>query len=432
MTRRCRILLVEDDTILGGAVVQRFELEGMSTVWTKSCAEASRAMAAGTFDFVLADIRLPDGSGETLFRQALPHLGETPIVFVTAFGEIEQAIRLVRAGADDYLTKPFDIDALVKYIRQRIVGRDAALQAAAESFGESPAARAFSDSLRRAAASNLPVLLSGETGSGKEVAARALHRLSPRSARPFVSVDCGAMAPDQMDGRLFGRAASAMTGGEMTGLLEQCAEGTLFLDEVGALPLAVQAALLGVLENGLFRQVGGGEDKQFRGRVVAATNADLGARIAERAFREDLYYRLAVIELAVPPLRDRPGDIPAFSRVFLAAAQERHGRPGLELSSSAATALLRHAWPGNLRELRNRIERAVVLAEGAALSPDDLFPERRLNEPAPQDLKQARLDAERREIELALAESNGRIGEAAKKLGVSRTTLWKKLKQPET
>ena len=432
MTRRCRILLVEDDTILGGAVVQRFELEGMATVWAKSCAEASRAVAAGAYDFILADIRLPDGSGETLFRQTLPHLGETPIVFATAFGEIEQAIRLVRAGADDYLTKPFDIDALVKYIRERVVGRDAALQTAAENFGESPVARAFADSLRRAAASDLPVLLSGETGSGKEIAARALHRLSPRGARPFVSVDCGALGPDPMDGRLFGRAASGFAGGEKPGLLEECADGTLFLDEIGALPPAVQAALLGVLDKGVFRPAGGGPDKPFRGRVVAATNAELAARIAEHAFREDLYYRLAVIELRVPPLRERPGDIPTFSAAFLAAAQERHGRQGIELSGMATAALLRHEWPGNLRELRNRIERAVVLAETAELSPDDLFPEQRLNEPAAPDLKQARLDAERREIELALAESHGRIGAAAKKLGVSRTTLWKKLKQPET
>lgn len=432
MTRRIRILLVEDDRILGGAVVQRFELEDMATVWAKSCAEAARALANGTFDFVLADIRLPDGSGERLFREALPHLGETPIVFVTAFGEIEQAIRLVRAGADDYLTKPFDIDALVKYIGQRVIGRDAAALVVAEEFGASPAAAAFAESLKRAAASDLPVLLTGETGSGKEVAARALHRLSPRGSQAFVNVDCGTLAPDHMDGRLFGRAASGMIGGESVGLLEECGGGTLFLDEVSALPLALQAALLRVLENGIFRPAGGAQDKIFRGRVVAATNADLRERIAERTFREDLYYRLAVIDLRVPPLRDRVGDIPKLSGVFLAAAQERHRRQGLTLSDAAAAALLRHDWPGNLRELRNRIERAVVLADAADISPDDLFPERRLNDPAPQDLKQARLDAERREIELALAESRGKIGEAAKKLGVSRTTLWKKLKNPES
>jgi len=430
MTRRLRILLVEDDKILGGAVVQRFELEGMAIVWSKSCAEAARAITGGEFDFVLADIRLPDGSGEALFRQVLPHLGETPIVFVTAFGEIEQAIRLVRAGADDYLTKPFDIDALVKYISQRVVGRDAAALVAGEEFGASPAAAAFAESLKRAAASDLPVLLTGETGSGKEVAARALHRLSPRGGRAFVGVDCGTLAPDHMDGRLFGRAGG-MSGGESVGLLEECGSGTLFLDEVSALPQALQAALLHVLENGVFRPSGGVQDKIFRGRIVAATNADLRERIAERTFREDLYYRLAVIELAIPPLRERVADIPTLSSVFLAAAQERHGRQGLVLADAAAAALLRHDWPGNLRELRNRIERAVVLADTAELSPEDLFPEHRLNEPAPQDLKQARLDAERREIELALAESHGKIGEAAKKLGVSRTTLWKKLKQPE-
>ncbi len=432
MTRRLHILLVEDDGILGGAVVQRFELEGMATVWAKSCAEAARALAGGKFDFVLADIRLPDGSGETLFRQALPHLGETPIVFVTAFGEIEQAIRLMRAGADDYLTKPFDIDALVKYIGQRIVGRDAAGIAVVEEFGSSPAAAAFTENLKRAAASDLPILLTGETGSGKEVAARALHRLSPRGGRAFVSVDCGALAPDQMNVRLFGRAGIQLSSGETAGLLADCGDGTLFLDEVSALSPIVQAALLGVLENGAFRPVGGMQDKQFCGRVVAATNADLRERIAGRAFREDLYYRLAVIDLAIPPLRDRLGDIPALSGDFLAAAQERHGRQGLGLSDAASAALLRHDWPGNLRELRNRIERAVVLADAPEISADDLFPERRLNEPAPQDLKQARLDAERREIEFALAESHGKIGEAAKKLGVSRTTLWKKLKKPES
>ncbi len=432
-----RILVIEDDAVLGGALSQRLALEGFEPVWAQDCAQALAELRRRRPDFVLSDLVLPDGSGEDVFRRALPWLGDTPIVFTTAYGEIDQAVRLVKAGADDYLSKPYDVDALIQRIRGRLARRTPGQVATAVpgdeagGLGAAPAMAVVAEQLRRAAPSQLPVLLLGETGVGKEVAARYLHAHSPRAAAPFVAVNCGAIPPDLLESQFFGHERGAFTGASQrhVGYLDEVGAGTLFLDEVGELDPRLQTALLRVLQDGHFRPVGARQERRFNGRVVAATNAELAQMRAERRFRDDLYFRLSVVELQLPPLRERHADIAPLARQFLRELAQAGGRAGLSLSAPAVQALQQHHWPGNVRELRNRVQRAGVMAAGLQLEAADLFPESRLDDPGTATLAQARQRAEADLIEQALHNSGGRVGEAARQLGISRTTLWKRRSQ---
>ncbi|MEO3999377.1 sigma-54 dependent transcriptional regulator [Mesorhizobium sp. CAU 1732] len=430
MTRMARqILVIEDDTILGGALVQRLRLEGFEVAWAQSSAEALRELKQRKPDFILSDIVLPDGSGEDVFRKVQPWLGDTPILFATAFGEIDQAVRLVKAGADDYLTKPYDVDELVERIRKRLAGIASPRESSSDPHTLAPASETHAEHLRRAAASDLPVLLTGETGVGKEVAARYIHSVSPRSGAPFVAVNCGAIAHELLESQFFGHERGAFTGAAQAhvGFFEEAANGTLLLDEIGELDTRLQAALLRVLEDGTFRPVGSRRDKQFHGRIIAATNADLDALRNERRFRDDLYFRLSVIEIALEPLRSRRSEIPGLAAQFLADLSEHAGKR-FSLAEAALPALLDHDWPGNIRELRNRLQRAHVFAGSEVLDVEDLFPEMRLEPNNADTLAGARQRAESEMIQKALLESDGRIGAAAKQLGISRTTLWKRRK----
>ena len=434
MTAKPQILVIEDDTILGGAIVQRLKLEGFAPVWTQTCAEAIAALKRTRPDFVLSDIVLPDGSGEDLFRKAQPWLGDTPILFATAFGEIDQAVRLVKAGAEDYLTKPYDVDELVGRIRASLSRRRHSPSGTpATEFALSPTTEAIAEQLRRAAAADLPVLLTGETGVGKEVAARYLHASSHRSGSPFVAVNCGAIPHELLESQFFGHERGAFTGATQAhvGYFEEAADGTLFLDEIGELDTRLQTALLRVLEDGQFRPVGSRKDRTFGGRMVAATNADLGQLRSERKFRDDLYYRLSVIEIPLPPLRERREEIEPLAQRFLDELSAGD-RPPPSLSGDALQALLRHNWPGNIRELRNRLQRASVFVKGDMLEVADIFPEMRLVGVEEETLADVRKRAEADLIERAIIASHGRIGDAAKQLGISRTTLWKRRGKSKT
>lgn len=430
-----RVLVIEDDTVLGGALLQRLRLEGFAAEIAVDCTQALQSLRRAKPDFVLSDICLPDGSGEDLYRRALPYLGQTPIVFATAFAEIDQAVRLVRAGADDYLTKPYDVDGLVRRIREVMSsGNEPAgfPQPGGEGFGLSEATTGLARDLQRLAGRDVPVLLRGETGVGKEVAARLLHSMSPRGSQPFVAVNCGAVPRELMESQFFGHERGAFTGatGVHVGFFEEARGGILFLDEIGELDARLQTALLRVLQDGCFRRVGGRREERFEGRIVAATNADLAARIAAREFREDLYYRLAVVELRIPPLRERVEEILPLAHSFVRQAAQRQSLESPELDETSRSALLSHAWPGNVRELRNRIERAVALTDAPVLCAGDLFPERTLDEPLTEaTLAEARAQAEMAHIERALELSGGRLADAAQQLGVSRTTLWKRRKK---
>lgn len=423
-----RILVIEDDTILGGALMQRLKLEGFDAVWAQSCADALALLKQGKPDFILSDIVLPDGTGEDVFRRVQPWLGDTPILFATAYGEVDQAVRLVKAGADDYLTKPYDVDLLVERIRKRLADKADKTDTRASSAGiPIPIGEKRTEELRLAANSDLPVLLTGETGVGKEVAARYLHSVSTRSGSAFVAVNCGAVPHELLESQFFGHERGAFTGATQAhvGFFEEAGGGTLFLDEIGELEPRLQTALLRVLEDGRFRPVGSRKDKQFQGRIVAATNADLGELRNERRFRNDLYYRLSVIEIALEPLRERPADIAALSTQFLDELSQQAGRR-FTLSADADAGLMDHDWPGNIRELRNRLQRAHVFANTDVLTASDIFPESRLTSDGAATLADARQRAEAEMIEKAIAAADGRIGDAAKSLGVSRTTLWKR------
>ncbi len=423
-----QVLLIEDDPLLGAALLQRLRLEGISAQWLQSCAQAVEFFRRTRMRpaFLLADIRLPDGSGEDLYRRLIPHLANTTVVFATAYGDIAQAVRLVSAGANDYLTKPYDTDALVARIRSVIAAQPAGQhdEVLENPFAIHDETFPLAQELERLAASSLPVLLEGETGSGKDRAARYMHARSAYSAGPFVAVNCATLATDLIESLLFGHLKGAFSGASAAreGLFSQAAGGTLYLDEVAELTPRAQAALLGVLENGQYRPLGDSVARQTHCRILASTCADLPAMMVQGAFRADLFYRLAVARVAAPPLRHRPGALPGLARAILAAQSAR----GAALSSDALQAMLGYAWPGNVRELKNRIARAVVMTNDATVQSGDLFPESRLVEKP--GLAATRLDAEQRAIQQAIADAGGHMGQAARLLGISRTTLWKKLR----
>jgi DNA-binding NtrC family response regulator len=428
-----RIAIVEDDEIMGASLVQRLEIEGARPIWWRRGSDAAAALRAAraSFDAVVCDIRLPDQDGETVFRETAAAGSPPPFLFITAYGDIDQAVRLLRSGGGDYLTKPFAIDVFLA--RLAAIARSPEDVAATGALGVSAAMRAIEDTLGRIAGSDLPVLFTGETGVGKEIAARLLHARSPRAAEPFVAVNCAAIPGDLIESELFGHERGAFTGAvaRHAGHAERARAGTLFLDEIGDMPLHMQAKLLRLIEDGFFLRVGGEGPVPFRARVVSASHQDLEAAAAAGRFRRDLLYRLNAVTVAVPPLRARPDDAVWLLRRFFQAATE--ARPGSlrgigPLAEEAAAA---HHWPGNVRELRNRVERAVALAGGPVLTPADLFPEQTEPPlgPALAPLHEVRDAAERRQILRALDETGGRIGEAARLLGVARTTLWEKMQR---
>ena len=431
-----RLLLVEDDPVMGGSLVQRFNLEGFNVNWCKTGAEGLAALRRFQPHVILSDIRLPDISGEALIHDAMVSTAGAAIFFITAFPDLEQAVRLVRAGATDYIQKPFSVDKLMDRLRvvfDRIDLADVANRNTFAPFELSPVMRAVGDTLKRVADTDVPVLLMGETGVGKDVAAHFLHESGMRRDKPFVPVNCGAIPSDLIESVMFGHEKGAFTGAHArhTGFFEEAGGGSLLLDEIGDLHPQLQASLLRVVQEGVFRRVGGRDNLTFSGRIISATNSDLSQRVAAKQFREDLYFRLAVVEILIPALRHRTSEIVPLAEHFLEQASARFGRQKGTLSDELKDALVGYHWPGNVRELKNRIERAVALSEGRAIELGDVFAHvRREDHPTPARnvLSRVRRDAELQEIELALAETGGRISEAARRLGISRTTLWKRMK----
>jgi DNA-binding NtrC family response regulator len=429
--------LIEDDPIMGESLMQRLELEGYRVMWWQTGEEALAHFSNAGCQVLLCDIRLPDIDGEQLFRRILPDLGATPVIFLTAFGEVEQAVRLMRAGADDYVTKPFEVDAVLQRIdalcaREVTAGNDIRGRAA---LGCSTTMRAVESELQRVKDASTPVLLLGETGVGKEIAARQLHETSTRKGQPFVVVSCATIPVEHAESIMFGHEPADAAGSPniVAGLVEQSGSGTLFLDEVSALPLALQGKFLRLLEDGTYRRVGGVQELTSNVRIISSSNTDLPRLISEGAFRTDLYYRLNAIELRIPPLRSRPEDIVPLAEHIIAETARRASGRIQTLLPAARSALRDHTWPGNIRELRNRLERAVGLSNGASqLSAQALFPEQSLLTSAPNrigSLAEARERAERLQIEEAVRQTGGELGKAATLLGVSRTTLWDKMRR---
>ncbi|GMG85082.1 sigma-54 dependent transcriptional regulator [Paralimibaculum aggregatum] len=433
-----RIAVIEDDAIMGESLVQRLALEGAEPLLWRTGREALRAHAAlaGPVDAVVCDIRLPDLDGEAIFMEIARAAAPPPFLFLTAHGDIDQAVRLLRAGAADYLTKPFEMDTFLARLAAVAVGRGEATGPEG-ALGVSPPMRRVEAMLARLADHALPVLLSGETGAGKEVAARHLHARSARAGEPFVAVNCAAIPAELLESEIFGHEKGAFSGAHArhAGVAERAGGGTLFLDEIGDMALPMQAKLLRLIEDAAFFRIGGERPVAFRARIVSATHCDLAALAAEGRFRQDLLFRLNAVEVALPPLRAREADIPWLMRRFFEAARARGPTRLRAIGSLAEEAALSHGWPGNVRELRNRIDRAVALAEGEVLGLADLFPEFLLQgggeEAGVAPLAEARAAAERRQISRALEHTGGRIAEAAALLQVSRTTLWEKMQRLE-
>lgn len=428
----CTIALVEDDVIMGESLVQSLGLAGSKVLWWRTGREAKAGILAYVPDLVVSDIKLPDMDAGALFRELSKYGSVPPFLFMTAYGSIDEAVALLRAGGGDYVTKPFSM--------QEFLDRASALIVKPRSLiidcplGVSDAMRQVAVTLQRVARRTMPVLILGETGVGKEVCARHLHTLSDTSGRPFVAVNCAAIPTELMESELFGHEKGAFSGATSMhrGYAERAADGTLFLDEVGDLPVAMQAKLLRLLEERAFTRVGGEKPIQFKARVICATNAKLDTAVASGRFREDLFYRINVVAISVPSLAGRDDDIRWLTRLFLDAIAKESGEKRFSLSPGAEQAILAHKWPGNVRELKNRVERAVLMAATSTLQPGDFFPELASADdarPKGESLRVIRDDAERRQIERVLAETGGHLGETARILDVSRTTLWEKIKR---
>ncbi|WP_299621856.1 sigma-54 dependent transcriptional regulator [Pelagibius sp.] len=430
----CKIGLVEDDPVMGESLLQRLTLEGCAVDWWTTGREAMSGLRRFDPDLVVCDIRLPDMAGGALFEEAVRGVNAPPFLFITAYGEIDQAVGLMRAGAGDYLTKPFAMDDFLDRVKALLSRKDP-LGVEDHSLGGSKAMRAVEHLLRRVAGLESALLITGETGSGKEVCARFVHQISPAGTEPFVAVNCAAIPDSLLESELFGHEKGAFTGAHARhlGYAERAKGGVLFLDEVADMPLPLQAKLLRLLEDRAFHRIGGERPVPFDARLICATNRNLNEAVRQGSFREDLHFRINVIPVEVPPLRERRQDVAPLLHRFAAEFAALMVRDVSGVSALAEEAALAHDWPGNVRELRNRVERAVALARGAWLMPGDLFPE----VGRPEDgqagdiatLSEVRDAAERRQILRALQATDGQVAKAADALGVSRTTLWEKMRR---
>ncbi len=380
------ILLVEDKASLRKMLATALEKEGHSVTAAPDGNRASDLIRQRDFHLILTDLRLPHRSGIEVLKTARETDPRVPVLIMTAYGTIEEAVRAMKLGAFDFIPKPVDIAHLVLLVeraleRRRLVLENTLLKDEVASaqrmpriIGESPAIKDLVRQIGQVAATDATVLLTGESGTGKEVFSRAIHLLGKRRERPFVTVNCAAIPSELIENELFGHEKGAYTGASerKIGKSEYADQGTIFLDEIGDLDISVQAKILRVIEDRIFERIGGLKSIQVDTRIIAATNRDLKKLVAEKAFREDLFFRLSVVPIEVPPLRRRLTDIPLLARFFVDKfAGELHRSP-IELSDGALAALEEYSWPGNVRELQNSIERAVILSEGPVIGADDL------------------------------------------------------------
>jgi len=467
MTSRTRrsidppILLVEDKDSLRAMLRHALEAQGHTVVEARDQREAEAALQGGRPGVVLSDLRLPEGDGFGVLRAAKELDPEMPVIVMTAFGSIQDAVAAMKEGALDFLAKPVDPDYLLLMVERALSQRRlttenlilkeelARRRGAPQIVGDDPKLKQVSVALHRAAATDTTVLLEGESGTGKELFARTLHALSPRADGPFVAINCAAIPETLLETELFGHEKGAFTGASARkpGKFELAHRGTLFLDEIGDLPLPLQAKILRALEEKRFERVGGTVPLQVDVRVVAATNRNLKAAVAARQYREDLYFRLSVFPITIPPLRERLDDITTLARYFIDRFCHDLNKKALILSPAAEQELCAYGWPGNVRELQNCIERAAILTEGETIHPRHLnLSFRDAAPPAADDedrspwskidlsgslaevTRRTLAEVERRKIELALKEGSGNRGRAAELLQVSYKTFLVKLK----
>lgn len=454
------ILLVEDREGMRQTLAQYLAADGHTVITAEDGREGIKKVREARVDLVITDLKLPHKSGLEVLQAVKEHSPAVPVIVMTAFGTIETAVEAVKQGADDFLTKPIEPEQLLLRVgkaleKRRLVTENLFLREEVAKhlgfpriLGKSPAILEALDKVRKVAQGNTTVLLLGESGTGKELFARALHALSPRAQEPFVAINCAAIPRDLLESEFFGHERGAFTGATDRGIgkFELADRGTIFLDEIGELDLGLQAKLLRVLEGASFMRVGGTAKLQMDVRVVAASNRDLQVAIRDQRFREDLFYRISVFPVTIPPLRDRREDIPALVEHFIAYFSAELKKPSKTLSVEAAEVLKAQPWTGNVRELQNSIERAIILADGPTIRPEHLGLGRDADRvPSPPEeggggegtetgsLQEAAGRATRavesRLIREALAASGGNKTEAAKRLKVGYKTLLTKIKE---
>jgi DNA-binding NtrC family response regulator len=436
-----KILIVDDEDAVRFGVRDFLEAHGYTVNDADTAAAAQAAFRADRPDVALIDYRLPDGTALELLKTFKEIDPAVSLIVLTAHGTIDLAVRAVKEGAEHFLTKPVELPALLVILerlfaqnrtrRQHAARRARDARTAIDPFvGTSTAIRALAAQARRVAGALSPVLILGETGTGKGVLAAWLHRHGPRADEGFVDLNCASLSREFLETELFGHEKGAFTGAVASkpGLMEMAEGGTLFLDEIGDLHLEVQPKLLKVLEEKRFRRLGDVRDRRADVRLLAATHQDLGALVRDKQFRSDLYFRINTIPLAVPPLRARVDDIATIARDLLARCAAELGRRDVELGVDAERALCEYRWPGNIRELRNVLERALLLTDRRELRRADLHFENAIAEVA-SDGGGSLAETERREIERALREEGGHVERAAARLQIPRSSLYHKIKQ---
>ena len=439
---RAHVLVVDDDVAVGTVMGAQLRQAGYAVTVVPSAERALAALDDAPFGVVLTDVRMPKMDGRALMAEVHARCPELPVVLVTAHATVSLAVDSMKAGAADFVQKPFDREELLFVVAKALEGGRRAVDSVPEVsedkglFGASPAMAGVRDLVARAARSMATVLVSGESGTGKELIARAIHDESPRREKPFIKLSCAAFPDTLLESELFGYEKGAFTGASQRkpGRIELAHEGTLFLDEIGDITPATQVKLLRVLQEREIERLGGSKPVKVDVRFVAATHRDLPAMVASGAFREDLYYRLAVVPLEVPPLRARQGDIEDLAGRFARSHLGRTGEPAT-FEAPALARLAAEKWPGNVRQLQNFVERVVVFSDAARITLDDV--ERELRRGAPQaahepqkpTLEAAVQQAGRDAVKEALARANGNKTLAARILGVSRRALYYKLEE---
>ena len=446
---RARILVIDDDRDMCELLHERLEASGYEVSWRQHADEGIDLLSDRDFDVVITDLNLDGASGLDICRRFKENRPNTPVIVITGFGDMGAAVAAIRAGAQDFLSKPIDMALLEhaivrslsqRHLREQIRRLEQAYVPPAETLGSligtSRAMRTVYDLVRRVAHSDTTVLLSGESGTGKELVANALHEQSGRDGGNFVAINCAAVPSELLESELFGHVRGAFTDAKVDrlGLMEQARNGTLLLDEIGEMPLEMQPKLLRVLQERQVRPVGGNTCVPMTARIIAATNRDLEGEVEAKRFREDLFYRLNVVQIHIPPLRARGNDVLLLAEHFASRFASRAHKRVLAISPDAQRKLLAYDWPGNVRQLENSIERAVALTRGEQIQVEDL-PEKvqsfdgwsRAAEDVDLENVLTLEQIERRQIERALRQAHGNKTRAAKALGIDRRTLYRKL-----
>jgi len=460
MTRTIRVLVVDDDNVLRKVITEQLSRSDFQASPAASAREALQLLGDTDYDVVLLDIRMPDMTGLDALREIRKLEDPPEVVMLTADTSLSTGIEAMRHGAYDYLTKPATLDEMEAVLRKadekrRLVKQNASLRSVSRAANqadeplpmicENSAMAAVVKQAEAAAQTDSTILLTGDSGTGKDVLARFIHSCSPRAATPIIMVNCGALPETLFESEFFGHERGAFTGASSLrrGLLEAADGSSLFLDEIGDMPLLMQVKVLHFLEQGRFRRVGSTRDQTADVRIIAATNRHLVTEVERQRFRADLYYRLNVVSLHVPPLRDRPEDIPRFISYFLEIYRERFNRPGLDVSAEVREKLQKYSWPGNVRELRNCLERAAAVSVSDSIDETQLppltspsapamagYPER-APEAFPQATSVTLEELEREHILRVLDQSKGNRERAAAILGISSRTLYRKLREYE-